>query len=407
MRIAWTGPAERRGGVPGMGLLMVNELLRQGHEVDLYMPWYPFTEAPLPPTPGLRIVARRSRWEWGKWYSRSKEGALFSGLLTRTISNIALSLRLLREHRRRPYDVVYQLSTTELFLLGRLRRFAPPIVVHPCTHAAGELRWHKAERAYALRSENRLVHYAMRALLTLRSRLQPKEMARADLVLGLSDRFNEHVHEDYGVSWEKLRTVRTPVDLDVFTPVGPAAESSTRDILFISRISARKGVPEVVELSRRLNDLAGHVRLLVIGGPTQWSNYVAHLDRLDPSVARYVGSLPSEELPARMRSAAMLLVPSPYEPGSIVTAEALGCGLPVVLSDQIGNAEAVSGPHHRSHPPGDVDALEAAVRELLDELDRDEPALRRSARANAEAAFAPEVVVGRLVELVGSVAVGR
>jgi glycosyltransferase involved in cell wall biosynthesis len=402
MRIAWTGPVGNVGGVPGMGMLILRELLRQGVQVDLYLATDSTVPPPVEPMPGLRIVMRRSRWQWGRWYSRTKPVALFSSLAVRATSTVILSLRLLREHRRAPYDAVYQLSQTELFLLGRAGRFAPPIVVHPCTHAAGELRWHRAEQAYALRSEPRSVHVAMRALMTLRSRLQPRELARADLVLGLSERFNALVHEDYGVPRERLRVVRTPVDLDRFSPNGSAPATAPLTLLFISRISARKGVEQVVALSHRLADLSGSVRLLVIGGATMWSDYRAHLAGLHPEVAEYVGHVPSEELPALLRSATMLLVPSWYEPGSIATGEALACGLPVVLSEEVGNAEVVSGPHVRTHRAGDLDGFEAAVRSLLEAMERDEAGLRASARANAEAAFAGDGVVAQLVEQIAS-----
>jgi glycosyltransferase involved in cell wall biosynthesis len=323
--------------------------------------------------------------------------ALFSGLLDRSLSSILLSVRLLAEHRRRRYDAVYQLSQTELFLLGRLRRFAPPIVVHPCTHAAGELRWHRRESEYALQSERRSVHMIMRALLLLRACVQPRELARADSVLGLSGRFNELVHMDYGVPREKLRVVRTPVDLERFSPGDEAATSEPRALLFVSRISTRKGVEEMIQLSHRLADLAGSVRMLVIGGPTQWSDYTGHLKRLNPSVAEYVGGVPSEELPGLMRAASMLIVPSRYEPGSIATAEALACGLPVVLSDEIGAGEVVAGPHVRFHRSEDIDGLEQAVRSLLDAIAEDEAGVRASARSNAEAQFSPPGVIAELI----------
>ena len=405
MRIAWTGPVGEGGGVPGMGTLMLRELLRQGVQVDLYLVETD-KPAPIERQPGLRVIPLRSGWEWGRWYSRTKPRALFSGLAVRSLGSVLLSLRLLIEHRRNPYDAVYQLSQTELFLLGRAGRFAPPIVVHPCTHAAGELRWHRAEQAYALRSERRSIHMIMRALMMLRSRLQPKELARADLVLGLSERFNELVHEDYGVPREKLRVLRTPVDLARFSPDGDGAKAEPATLLFISRISTRKGVAEVVELSHRLDDLAGSARLLVIGGCTQWSDYRAHLSDLNPSVAEYVGGLPTEDLPALLRSGGLLLVPSLYEPGSIVTAEALACGLPVVLSDEIGNGEVVAGPHVRVHAAGDVEGLEAAVRSMLAAIEHDEPALRAAARHNAEADFAVSTVISQLIEMISAVAPG-
>lgn len=407
MRIAWTGPVGDGGGVPAMGKLMLLELLRQGVEVDLYLATHAGEQPPIEPTPRLRIITKRSGWQWNRWYSATKSTAFFTSLAIRTICNVLLSIRLLIEHRRNPYDAVYQLSTTELFLLGRVGRLAPPIVVHPCTHAAGELRWHRAEQQYALRSERRSVHLAIRVMLTLRSRLQPKELARADLVLGLSDRFNEHLNEDYGVPREKLRVLRTPVDLERFSPGQSIAEAQPRTLLFISRISTRKGVEEIVELSHRLADLTGSVRLLVIGGPTLWSDYTGHLAGLNPAVAEYVRGMPSDELPALMRSAAMLLVPSRYEPGSIVTAEALACGLPVVLSDEVGNGEVVAGPHVRIHRAGDVDSLEAAVRSLLQAVQDDEQPLRALARSSAEAHFAPSAVISELIELISSSASGQ
>jgi glycosyltransferase involved in cell wall biosynthesis len=400
MRIAWTGPVGDTGGVPGMGKLMVEELVRQGVEVDVYMPLVGADTPALEPSPRPRIIARRSRWQWGRWYSRTKPAALITGLAARSFTNVLLTIRLLIEHRRRRYDAVYQLSQTELFLLGRLRRWAPPIVVHPCVHAAGELRWHRLESAYALQAERRSVHLLMRAILKFRSQVQPYELARADLVLGLSERFNDLLHQDYGVPRSKLRVVRSPVDINHFSPNGSERRNSPRTILFISRISVRKGVPEVISLSHQLDDLAGSVRLLVIGGPTLWSDYVRHLDDLNPAIGQYVGGVPTEELPTLMRSATMLIVPSRYEPGSIATAEALACGLPVVLSDEVGNAEVVSGPHVRIHRAGDLTELEASVRSLLAAVEADESALRASARANAEREFSAEGAVSRLLEMI-------
>jgi glycosyltransferase involved in cell wall biosynthesis len=389
-----------------MGMLMLRELLRRGVEVDLYLAADRTATVPIELMPGLRIITRQSRWQWNRWYSANKATALFSSLAVRGLGSVLLSVRLLIEHRRKPYDAVYQLSQTELFLLGRLRRYGPPIVVHPCTHAAGELRWHRAEQAYALESERRRVHMAIRTWLKLRSRIQPRELARADLVLGLSERFNDFLHEDYGVPREKLRVVRTPVDLDRFSPERSSTKAQPRTLLFIARISARKGVEEIVALSHRLSDLAGSVRLLVIGGPTMWSDYRAHLRELEPAVAEYLGGVATEDLPALMRSAAMLIVPSRYEPGSIATVEALGCGLPVVLSDEIGAGEVVSGPHVRFHRAGDVDGLEAAVRSMLVAVEEDEPALRAGARANAERSFSVTAVATQLIEIIESRADG-
>jgi glycosyltransferase involved in cell wall biosynthesis len=100
-----------------------------------------------------------------------------------------------------------------------------------------------------------------------------------------------------------------------------------------------------------------------------------------------------------MCAASMLIVPSRYEPGSIATAEALACGLPVVLSDEIGAGEVVAGPHVRFHRSEDIDGLEQAVRSLLDAIAEDEAGVRASARSNAEAQFSPPGVIAELISV--------
>src|ERR1700757_5192438 len=110
MRIAWTGPVGAGGGVPGMGTLILEEMLAQGVEVDLYLPLVGAERPPIKPSPRLRVIEHRSHWKWNTWYSRSKAGQILTSLGARTLCNVLLSVRLLREHRRRRYDAVYQLS---------------------------------------------------------------------------------------------------------------------------------------------------------------------------------------------------------------------------------------------------------------------------------------------------------
>ena len=62
------------------------------------------------------------------------------------------------------------------------------------------------------------------------------------------------------------------------------------------------------------------------------------------------------------------MLPSHYEPFGIVALEAAAAGAPLVTSTAGGLGEAViDGQTGLSHPPGDVAALAAAVRVLLDD----------------------------------------
>jgi glycosyltransferase involved in cell wall biosynthesis len=153
----------------------------------------------------------------------------------------------------------------------------------------------------------------------------------------------------------------------------------------------------VVGLSQRLADLAGRVRIRVVGGPTLWSDYRCLLEDLDPRVAVYTGGVPPEGLPEVYRSAHGLIQPSHYEPFGLTVAEALATGLPVVVSDEVGAGEGVDPRCCRIFPAGDLSAFEAAVRKLVDDLAAGGGnGLSAVARDEAERLFSPDRIVGML-----------
>jgi glycosyltransferase involved in cell wall biosynthesis len=154
----------------------------------------------------------------------------------------------------------------------------------------------------------------------------------------------------------------------------------------------------VVGLSHRLADLAGQVSIELAGDKTLWSDYRGHLTELNPDVARYLGPLPGGDMPGLFRSADALLVPSHYEPGSLVVGEALASGVPVVVSDAVGPAEVVDAECCRVFASGDLESFEKVVRELLDDLRVNWEDLSALARSQSEQ-FEPATVAAQLREI--------
>jgi glycosyltransferase involved in cell wall biosynthesis len=152
-------------------------------------------------------------------------------------------------------------------------------------------------------------------------------------------------------------------------------------------------------LSHRLDDLADAVHITIVGGHTPWSDYRAALAELDCRVATYVGVRPFSEVLTMYRSADAVLVPSRYEPGSLVCGEALASGLPVVSSDEVGPSEVVNAACLRTFRSGDLDAFEREVRKLIPELRDKFASVGRCAREEAERLFAPDIIVRELESL--------
>jgi glycosyltransferase involved in cell wall biosynthesis len=401
LRIAWLGPAPSDGGgATYVGTQLLAELGRRGHEVHCFLTGTPGDVAPhLWDVPGLQFHFTATHWSWGRWYSRQPLLALLSGQLARARGQLKVTRTIVERHRERPYDVVYQFSQSEHSPLRRRRSELPPIVVHPSTHAASELRWAVRERKLARRGEPLWRSLLVQAVFVTRTVIQRYELPRADRVLAVSRVFAAHLARDYRISADRLGVVINPVDLRRFHPVerSISADEPIR-LLFVSRMSMRKGVEMVVELSHRLSDLRGDVRIDVVGGPSLWSNYVPLLDGLDSAVATYHGALSAEALAHVYAAAQGLIQPSLYEPFGLTVAEALASGLPVVASDEVGAIDGVDHRVCRSFPSGDVDAFEVAVRNLVADLKAEGAmAFTGLARGEAKRLFAADVVGDQLV----------
>jgi len=408
MRIAWLGSARDGGGVPGMGGMLLGGLLDRGVQVDMFTTE---TEGELARSlrghKNLNVIRIDPRWSWGRWYSRKAFLAFMSSTIARTRAYNRLSDLLMERNAQSPYDCIFQLSQIELFKLGRHRKQLPPIVVYPCSHAAGELRWHRRESIYARQSENVLMHYLVRLFLIYRSCVQRRELRKPALILGPSNRFVELLTQDYGIERGRLAVLRHPVILNSEPLAGKPERNATIRLLFISRISVRKGFEQIVELSNRLDDLAGQVRIDVIGGWTQWSDYRAHLKELNSRVAKYLGEVPYAQMGEIYSSAHAILVPSMYEPGSLVVGEATHAGLAVVASEEVGPTEVLSKECCRTFPAGNVAEFERQTRALIQDVRARPNELRAAAHAQAAQWFAAGKIADQLFGILADVAAER
>ncbi|MFJ8666186.1 glycosyltransferase [Streptomyces sp. NPDC093600] len=182
-----------------------------------------------------------------------------------------------------------------------------------------------------------------------------------------------------GVPRGKVDIVPCGVDPEVFRPDGPVAPRGAHPhrLLQLGRLVPRKGAAVSIAALARLRT----AELLVVGGPPP--------DRLDgdPEVrrlralaaragvadrVRFLGGVPTADVPALMRSADVVLCPADYEPFGIVPLEAMACGRPVVASAVGGQLDTVAdGVNGLLVPPKDPAALAAAVTVILAD-----PALR-------------------------------
>src|ERR1700730_746974 len=186
LRIAWLGPAPGEdGGVPGVATELLGGLTGLGHRIDCFFPssGQPGPER-LAGNDRLTFNWGTSEWRWDRWYSRTRIMAFASGIFARSLASVRLRRQIVRRHRAEPYDLIYQFSSIESLAVPRRLTRSVPLVIHPETHAAGELRALLVERHLSLPSQPRYKFAAAASMMLLRSLVQRRRIRRARVPAG-------------------------------------------------------------------------------------------------------------------------------------------------------------------------------------------------------------------------------
>jgi glycosyltransferase involved in cell wall biosynthesis len=215
-----------------------------------------------------------------------------------------------------------------------------------------------------------------------RQALWRRILARFDRVVVHSERGRETL-ADLGVDARVIQH-----------PVYPSAATRSDDgatLLALGVIRPYKGLPDAIETTRRLPD----ARLLVAGDAAMPLDGLRDAERVEWRL----GYLPQTELDRALSEATVAVFPYRAEldqSGALL--QALGAGVPAVVYDVGGLGEPVR--HYeagRVVAAGDVDALTAAVAELLG--DRNALAAARSGAERARAELTWEAAARSHIEL--------
>ncbi len=196
------------------------------------------------------------------------------------------------------------------------------------------------------------------------------------------------------ISSEKAVLIRgSGVDENVFT-----AQAETLDelpvVLFAGRLLWQKGIGEFVEVARRLR---GRARFRVVGYEEASSPLNVSAARLtawaEEGLIEWLGK--RDDMPQVYAASNIVCLPSTYGEGvPKVLIEAAACGRACVTTDRPGCREIVRhGENGLAVPPGDIDALAAAVEGLI----RD-PALRQEMGAKGRQVVLEDFTLRQVID---------
>ena len=192
------------------------------------------------------------------------------------------------------------------------------------------------------------------------TRIKDREIALADQVLTVSGLARD-TYLAAGVPAGRVHAVTLGADLELFTPAPAAAASAGRDgkdgflFLFCGATIRRKGFDLLLAAFDRVAGEAPAARLRVVGPR---GDAAGLLDGRTGERIAVAGPVSQPALAEELRRADCLVLPSRNDSYGMVVAEALACGLPVLVSEMVGAKELVaSGSNGWIVPAGDAVAL--------------------------------------------------
>lgn len=225
------------------------------------------------------------------------------------------------------------------------------------------------------------VHIAERPGLRKLARLT---LRRARVIGVVSEALRREVIDLLNVDPAKVVVLRMPVQMPAPTDASPPADPPPLRLVAVGRLAREKGFGVLLDAMRMLEV---DVHLDVFGDGTARGELEAAATELDVT---FHGARPRAEIAEALSRAHALVVPSLREGLGMVALEALAVGRPVIASGTGGLVETVvDGDDGILVPPGDPDALAAALRRLplpapkASAVDRHRPS--SVARAHAEA----------------------
>lgn len=189
----------------------------------------------------------------------------------------------------------------------------------------------------------------------------------SDNLIACSASMAEEISELFGPGLAEITVIRNGIDCTRWPFALRQPRTGPAELLYLGRLEYEKGIHDAIAALPRIRRTHPGTTLTIAGDGTQqdWLIEVARKHRVLKAI-QFVGRVDHEELLGLLHRADAAVLPSHYEPFGIVALEAAAAGTPLVTSNAGGLGEAViHGETGLSHPPRDVAALAAAVRNVL------------------------------------------
>jgi len=296
-------------------------------------------------------------WEIKTWPDFLETAHFLSGQFSEPL---AFSKRAYRELTTRinDFDLVHDNQCLGWDIL-KIEKIIPTIVTlhHPITKDR-ELEMSHAKNWWKRRSLKRWYSFV---------EMQGKVASKLPRIVVVSENSIKDIHNDMGVSLDRMRLVPVGVDPDLFRPLPHVQRKPGQLITTASADVALKGLSYLLEAMAQLRK-ERDIRLTIIGKPRPGHS----MDLIESLGLKehidFVSGVPDERIVELYAEAELAVVPSLYEGFSLPAIEAMATGTCLVATDggALPEVTGTDGETVLQCPAANADALAATIRRGLE-----------------------------------------
>lgn len=174
---------------------------------------------------------------------------------------------------------------------------------------------------------------------------------------------------------DKIMTSYNPVDTELFSI---NRSGKTNRIVFAGRLEEYKGAMRVLKAFYSLRDLFHNWELVIIGDGPEKINIENFLRTNIINNVILTGQIDKSEIASIMGSSRFFVYPSEHESFGILIAEAMSCGLPVIVGNITGPLEFVDEYSGILIDPKNIDEITSSMEFMMNNFKNFDPVIIRN-----------------------------